>query len=241
MNVRLLVYPVAAALLAAALWKFGSSTPAVPACTWRIGAGTYITHGRNFDALPAETPMRLSFTCTEPRYVYVFSHSDEDGTLLLFPSPLVTGAPVNPLPAGNSVLPGTHEGRELAGTTRSGVLAATTFLAVASRDKVTELEELAAMVRLWSNSVFPDRSMQVTKPTGIDDLLGKARSRLPSELLQRAAKVGIDEPDPNGPMAPDPVLDGVWLASWKVREQKSEPKDPQRALQEKLTPPGEKK
>jgi len=242
MNVRLLVFPVAVAVVAVAFWKFGSAAPAgVPACTWRIGTGTDIAQGRNFDELPAETPVRLSHTCDEPRYVYVFSHSDEDGTLLLFPSPLITGGQGNPLPAGNSVLPGNTEGKELAWTTRSGVMAATSFLAVSSKQKVAELEDLAAKLRLWSNSVFPDRSMQVTKPTGVGELLGKARSPLPSELLQRAAKVGVTEPNPNGPMAADPNLEGVWIASWKVREKKGEKKAPEQALQDKLTPPVEKK
>lgn len=222
MKSRPLVLPVAAALVALAFWKFGSTAPGgVPAGTWRIGTGTDILHARNFDELPAESPVRLSYTCDEPRYVYVFSHSDEDGTLLLFPSPLVAGAKSNPLPAGNSVLPGMHESKELAWTTRSGVTGVTTFLAVASREKIVELEVLAPKLRLWSNSVFPDRSMQVTKPAGADELLGKARSLMPSELLQRAAKMGIAEPNPNGPMLPDPTLDGVWIASWKNREKRA--------------------
>ena len=221
MHARQFVFPLAAIVVAVAIWKFGASPAAgVPAGTWRIGTGIDVKQGRNFDELPADSPVRLSFHCDEPRHVYVFSHSDEDGTLLLFPSPLIAGGLGNPLAAGQSVLPGTHEGKELAWTTRSGVVGATTYLAVASRDKVAELDELAPKLRLWSNTVFPDHSMQVTKPAGATELLGKARGPLPSELLQRAAKVGFDEPNPNGPLVPDPVLDGVWIGSWKVREKK---------------------
>lgn len=227
MNARQLAFPLAAVIVAVAIWKFGFGAPAgVPACTWRTGTGIDIKQGRNFDELPAESPVRLSFHCDEPRHVYVFSHSDEDGTLLLFPSPRLEGGITNPLAGGQTVLPGSHDGKELAWTTRSGVIGATTFLAIASRDKIGELEELAPKLRFWSNTVFPDHSMQITQPTGATELLGKARSPLPSDLMQRAAKVGIDEPNPNGPMAPDPVLPGVWLGSWKVRETKPPPQPP---------------
>jgi hypothetical protein len=69
--------------------------------------------------------------------------------------------------------------------------------------------------------VFTDRSMQVTQPGGNVEVVGKAHSPLPSDLLQRAAKVGMDEPNPNGPMAADTALPGVWIGSWKVREKKA--------------------
>ena len=226
MNARLVLIPVAAAAIAFAVWKFAPANAAdgptpTPASTWRIGLGTEVTQGRNFHELAAESPIRLSFTCSEPRYVYVFSHSREDGTVLMFPSGDLKGGLANPLPAGNSVLPGVSGDKELAWTTRSGILAVTTMVAIASREKIQELEDILGKVRYWSNSVLTTGDMVVTKAKEGMEVLGPPRSeKFPSPLLQRAAEIAITDDMPNGPMRPDTVLPGVWTTSWKVVEQK---------------------
>jgi hypothetical protein len=222
MNVRLVLLPALALAAAIVIWKSGDTAAnPTPAATWRVGLGTEIRQGRNYDELAPESPVRLSFACSEPRHVYVFSHSVEDGTLLLFPSAALKGGLANPLPAGNSVLPGTADDKELAWTTRSGIRGVTTFVAIASRGPVDELEALLGNVRFWSNSIFTDGRMEVTKAKEGVDVLGPPRSAaFPSPLLQRAAERAITESLPNGPMQPDGALPGVWLTSWKVVEKK---------------------
>ncbi|HZN41735.1 MAG TPA: hypothetical protein VFD82_23225 [Planctomycetota bacterium] len=226
MNARLVLIPVAAAAIAFAVWKFVPASPAdgptpTPASTWRIGLGAQITQARNYHELAAESPIRLSFTCSEPRYVYVFSHSLEDGTVLMFPSAELKGGLANPLPAGNTVLPGVSADKELAWTTRSGILAVTTMVAIASRERIPELEELIGKVRYWSNCVLTTGDMVVTKAKEGMQVLGPPRStKFPSPLLQRAAEFAITDDMPNGPMHEDTVLPGVWTTSWKVIEQK---------------------
>ncbi|HEX6812996.1 MAG TPA: hypothetical protein VF384_15330 [Planctomycetota bacterium] len=230
MNVRLVLIPLAAAAVGLVVWKLAPASAAngptpTPAATWRIGLGTEIKQGRNYDELPAESPIRLSFTCSEPRHVYVFSHSAEDGTVLMFPSADLKGGLTNPLPAGNTVLPGASGDsvsgqKELAWTTRSGILAATTMVVIASREKVPELEALIGKVRFWSTSVLRTGDMVVTKAKEGMEVLGPPRSAVPSPLLQRAADRAITETMVNGPMHPDTTLPGVWTASWKVVEKK---------------------
>ncbi len=228
MNVRLVLVPAIVVILAIAIWKLSPATPdqvptGTPAATWRVGLGTEIRQGRNYDELAAESPVRLSFACDERRYVYVFSHSAEDGTLLLFPSPALKGGLDNPLPAGNSVLPGTASEKEIAWTTRSGIRSVTTFVAIAARERIDELEALIGQVRLWSNSIFTDGRMEVTKPKEGVPVVGAPNEKgFPSPLLQRAAERAITESMPNGPMQPDATLPGVWVASWKVHEKKKE-------------------
>src|SRR5688572_27918405 len=103
MNVRLVVVPAIAVLTAGVIWlSRGPTAPhAVPAAIWRIG--TEQKQPRNYEELPAGTPVTLSFWCDEPRFVYVFTHNREDGTLLLFPSPDVRSDLAQPVPAGNRV------------------------------------------------------------------------------------------------------------------------------------------
>lgn len=222
MNVRAIVVPLLAVGAAVAIWLSTSPpTPSgVPAATWRIGKGSDVRQGRNYDELPAESPIRLSFHCDAPRYVYVFSHSTEDGTLLLFPSPDLRGDVPNPVPAGGTVLPGSHDGKELAWTNRAGILATTTFLVVAAETPVAELEALLPQLRRFSNTVLPDGSIQVTNPRDSSQLTGRAGDPLPCPLLQRAAAVSLDETLINGPLHADPTNGQVWIGSWRVKEQR---------------------
>jgi hypothetical protein len=115
MNARTVALPLLALGVAAALWwqMAPPGSQNVPAATWRVGPTDDFAQARNYDELAAETPIRLSFTCTEARHAYVFSHSREDGTLLLFPSPDVESDVANPLPPGRSVLPGKLDGKPL--------------------------------------------------------------------------------------------------------------------------------
>lgn len=222
MNARRWVLPALAVVAGIVVWKaWPDRGSGIPACTWRVGSGTDIRQGRMFDELAPETPIRLSCWCDEPRHLYVFSHSAEDGTLLLWPSPLLQSDLSQPLPAGTNVLPGRWQGNDIAWTSRTGVRAVTQFVVVAAREPVKELEELLPHVRQWTNTVFPDHSVQVTKPPGATELRGTPGSKeFPSSLLQRAATRNPGTAMPNGPLEPDGILAGVWTGSWSCVEKK---------------------
>lgn len=217
MNRRVLLLPMIAVVAALAVWKAAPMLASAPAATWRVGNDAAMRQGRNYDDLPAESPVRLAVTCDEPCHVYVFSHSETDGTILLFPSPDLQSDLHNPLAKGSHVLPGKLDGKEPAWTTRSGVLPVTTFVVVAAREPVPQLEALLPRLRRWTNSVMTDRSLGVTRPKDVE-VAGAPRQPLPDPLLQRAAERSFTEELVNGPLAPDAQLDGVWVGSWRVRE-----------------------
>jgi hypothetical protein len=220
MNARLVVVPAIAVVTALVLWLTRDPAPApgVPAATWRIGSGAEVKQVRNYDELPAGSPVRLSFTCDEPRFVYVFTHSVQDGTLLLFPSPDVRSDLSQPLPAGNSVLPGKRDGKELAWDTRAEVQPTTTFLVVAAKEKVPELEALLPKLRRWTNTALTSGAMGVTNPPNGIDVVAGPRTELPDVLLKRAAARSASEIVVNGPLEPDMVRAGVWIGSVRVKE-----------------------
>lgn len=218
MNKRMLLLPLAAGVAATAIW-LTSGRDGTPAATWRAGAGDAVRQARNYEELPAETPLRLSFVCGEPRHVYVFSHSAEDGTILLHPSPDVRTDLAQPLPAGRAVLPGRNGDRDLHWNTRAQVLATTVFLVVAAKEPLRELEALFPRLRRWTNTARTDGSMHVTLPrTGDQDLVGAPRQPLPHALLQRAADRTLAAVVVNGPLEPDAVLPGVWTGGIRIKE-----------------------
>lgn len=218
MHARRWLLPLAVTGIAAALWwRAPSATPTL-ACAFRLGAGTDVHHATQFAKLAADTPFRIAVRIDQPHHVYIFSHSAEDGTLLLFPSPQVKSDQQNPLPPGQSVLPGVQDGKDLAWTTRSGVLATTTVLLLASAAPIPELEALAGKVRRWSNSVFPDRSMQVTLPSPGADVVGKPHGDWPDGLLRATASQLQARTDPNGPLEPLHGHPGVFATSWRFLE-----------------------
>jgi hypothetical protein len=171
-------------------------------------------------------PIRLALRCDEPRFVYVFSHSTEDGTLLLFPSPNVRSEAVQPLAAGHAVLPGTRDGKELTWTSRHQILATTTFVVVAAKERVAELEALLPRLRRWSNTTMTDGSMQVTDPAEGTERAAGPRTALPEPLLQRAAEISLTATLVNGPLQPDSQHEGVWIGSWRIKERPATPAEP---------------
>jgi hypothetical protein len=225
MNARLVLLP-AIALIVYGIYWYTQEPPANAkvevAATWRTGSGTEIKQGRNWDELPAETPVRLSLHCGERRHVYVFSHSDTDGTILLFPAPELKTDVTQPVPAGQTVLPGTHQGKELAWTTRTQVLPATTFLVVAAHEAVPELEALLPKLRRWSNSALHSAGMETTNPKTGEPIAGP-RTPLPAPLLQQAADLSLTAELVNGPLQPAPGRPGVWFGSWRVKERATTP------------------
>lgn len=219
MNARAVLLPAVVVATAAALWfGQGPTVTPVPAATWRIGAGTDFRQGRNYDDVPAESPIRLVFTCSEPRFVYVFSHSLEDGTILLYPSPGVRSDLTQPVAAGHQVLPGRRDGKELAWNSRRQVSITTAFVVVAARERIAELEALLPRLRRWSNTAMTDGSMQVTTPGAGAEVLAGPRTPLPDPLLQRAADLSFTATVVNGPLQADAQRDGVWIGSWRIRE-----------------------
>jgi hypothetical protein len=217
MNARLVLVPAIALLAAGIVWFTQQPVDGTPAATWRTGTGTEVKQGRNWDELPAETPVRLSFHSDASRYVYVFSHSQTDGTVLLFPSPDVLSDLRQPLAAGQSVLPGKNDSKELAWTTRAEVLPATTFLVVAASEPVAELDALLPKLRRWSNRALTSRLMAVTSIKEGEVVAGPAQP-LPHPLLLRAAELSMQSDLVNGPLVPDVERPGTWLGSWRVKE-----------------------
>lgn len=220
MNARLVLVPAIAALAAAGIWlsRRDPGPIVVPAATWLIGTGPEAAHARNYDDLPADSPVRLALRCDEPRHVYVFSHSAEDGTILLHPSPDVRTDATQPLAAGSATLPGKRDDKELAWTTRRQILATTTFVVIAARQPVPELDALLPKLRRWTNTALTSGAMEVTNPpTGTTPIAGP-RTELPDPLLQRAAERSFTATVVNGPLTPDAQREGVWTGSWRVKE-----------------------
>lgn len=215
---RMFVLPLIALAVGILFWQTAEPAGAAPACTWRVGRGVDFVQGANYDTLPAESPLRLSVVCPGPRYVYVFSHSQEDGTLLLFPSTGLKTDLTNPLPEGRSVLPGQNGGDAIYWTSRARIAAITTFIAVASEEPIAELDALLPRLRSWTNSVFPDGSMAVTQPAESADFLGKPRAPIPNGLLQKVAELSLEATLTNGPMTAIPGRTGIWGASWRIKE-----------------------
>ena len=221
--------PAIAVLAAAGFWWWRRPLDpiVVPAVAWRVGtdAAGGFRQGINYDDVAPETAIRMQFRCDEPRHVYVFSHSLEDGTLLLFPSPQVKSDLANPIPAGAQVLPGKRDGKDLAWNSRRQVSATTTFLVVASTQPIAALDALLPRLRRWTNTALTDGSMQVMNPPDGERAAGP-RTALPEALLQRAAEVSFTAEVINGPLAPDPLLPDVWIGSWRIRETAAAPPEP---------------
>ena len=226
MNVRAIALPLIASGIAVGLWLALPTRPAaptpIPATTWRAGTETDFRQVGNYLELQPETKLRLSYTCSEERHVYVFSHSTEDGTILMFPSPDVRGGPQNPVAPGNTVFPGSVDDKVLFWTNRAEILATTTLIVVAATEPVAELEALLPHLRRWTNSAMPGQLMQITNPPTGTAVKGKPRTPLPSKLLERAADRTIAETIVNGPMAAD-SSPNIWTSSLRVKE-KLQPK-----------------
>lgn len=218
---RMMLPAIIALAVASYFWQREASID-TPACNWRIGTGTEIRPAKNYDELPAESPFRVAFTATEPTYVYIFSHSIVDGTLLLWPSPDIRSDLVQPLPKGPSTLPGKADDKELAWTTRGQIVGTSTVVVLAAHQPIAELEAILPQLRRWTNSVLTDRTMLVTKPTLGETPLGPPQStELPNELLRRAAGATISLVHPNGPMPLVPGMDDIWCSSWRFVEKKA--------------------
>lgn len=220
MNVRVVGLPLIAAGIALIIWQMQTQPgpSPIPAATWRVKVGDEYRQAKNYHELAQETAVRLSFTCSESCYVYVFGHSPTDGTLLMFPSPELKRDLDNPIPAGQATLPGQFGGKDVTWTTRADVLGLTTFVAVAAKEPIADLEKLSRQLRRWSNSVLPDRSLQITNPAGGGEVLGKPGTDWPNAILKRAADRTTGETIVNGPMQPDEHIAGVWSCSVRVKE-----------------------
>jgi hypothetical protein len=224
MNRRFVLLAVVAIAAGAIWWTQKPTSIVIPAVEWRVGAGTEYRQARNYDDVEPETGIRLWVRCDEPRHVYVFSHSTEDGTLLLFPSPAVKADVTQPLAAGSATLPGRRDDKELAWHSRRQILATTTFLVVAAREPIAELDALLPKLRRWTNTAMTDGSMQVTYPPEGAERAGEPRKPLPDALLQRAADVSLTATVVNGPLQADAQRPGVWIGSWRIKEKAAAPK-----------------
>lgn len=220
MNVRAVAVPVIAIGIALVIWQFRAppGLSSVPSATWRVRVGGEYRQARNYDELAEETPVRLSFSCSEARHVYVFGRSTVDGILLLYPSPELKSDLSNPLPSGQTTLPGKLADQDVTWTTRADVIGLTTYVAVASDKPIPELEELASHLRRWTNSVLPNKSLQITNPPTGTEVRGKPGTDWPNGILKRADERTMTEALVNGPMVADEHVAGIWSSCIRVKE-----------------------
>ncbi|MCB9876443.1 MAG: hypothetical protein H6835_02485 [Planctomycetes bacterium] len=222
MNARRIVLPLIVMTTAVAIWWFSPTVrDDVPVATWRLGGESDFRQPGNYERTPAGTALRLSFHAGAARHVYVLSRSDEDGTLLMFPSPDVKSDQHNPLPAGRSVLPGQRDGASLAWKTRPDIPGTTCYVVVAAAQPIAELEQLLPRLRRWTNSALTSGTMETTQPQD-GEVLGKARTPWPSALLQRAAERAKLETLVNGPLHDDELLPQVWSSAFYLTEERSD-------------------
>ena len=88
----------------------------------------------------------------------------------------------------------------------------------AAVNRLTALEDLAGKLRRWTNSVLPNKSLQITNPSDGREVAGAPGTDWPNGILKRAAERSNNEVLVNGPMAPDEQVAGVWSSSVHVKE-----------------------
>lgn len=218
MFARRWLLPLLVAGVAVYYWQTAARVPelpAVPSCAWRVGTGSDARPGRPYDELAADTAVHCGIACDAPLYVYVVSHSADDGTLLWFPSPMLRQDLQNPLPAGRNRVPGRKDGRELHFAQRP-VIGATTWIALASRQPLAGLDDLLPKLRQASNTTFTDGTVVISNPLDGTPPIGGPRSPLPHPLLQQAADRTITEDLTSGPMHAAEGPAGVWFAAFRT-------------------------
>lgn len=185
----------------------------LPAIEWIVGPPGGETTARPYHELAPETPLAAAITTREPLHCYVVSWSTEDGTIAWFPSPLLRSGARNPVSAGTTRLPGTIDGKPLGFRARTGH-AVTSWIAIASRTELRELEQLLPRLRQVSNMTFTDGSIVVSNPRRGEPVAGPGTA--PPEGLLRQAALLAERPAPDGPMTPLEGHDGVWIAIWRT-------------------------
>jgi hypothetical protein len=214
MNLRLQFAAITVAFAAVAavmLWNSGPSTEA-PVLAWKLGADGAAP--QQFAVASAEAPLALRVQSRSDVHVYVASFSATDGTLALFPTPMLVSDAQNPLTAGEHLLPGKKGEQSLTWPVRGGVPGATDYVAVASKKALPELAAVLAKCRYFSNTTLPDGSLLFTYPKDVPAKDAAGKAALPHPLLVEAQKLA--PVNPNGAMTAAKDQPDVWLTCFKL-------------------------
>lgn len=156
-----------------------------------------------------ESGVRAHFQLAEPAHVYLALFSPGEGILALFPCAQLRDAPVNPLPAGQHLLPGPFEGKQLHWPIppKAG---AVSLLAIVARERQPELEAALERCRRLGNAAFPNRAFGIAAPpAGLEPV---PRGELPHPLLRAAAGAA----DGAGALEPAAGHAGVWVGALRL-------------------------
>lgn len=221
-----------AALLAVIgiVWLAGREPTPAASARWLGGAAANAIDP--LATLPAELPLQVELTLTQPMHVYVASHDMVRGTIAMLPSStLRSELPNNPLPAGTHRLPGRHDGLGLQWHVGDGV-GATTFFLIASERPVPELRDALLRCRQMGNAAFPKRTVLGTyaPATGMD---GVPPRHQPAGALLQAARA-VPDPLHDGPLVPLPGHDGVFVKVLRVSTTAPEPAGGDEALRTRI-------
>jgi hypothetical protein len=200
-----------AAMATVLLWNAAPSTEA-PVLTWKLGADG--AEPQQYAVTSGDSPLHLHVHSRSDVNVYVASFNGTDGTLALFPTPMLATDAQNPLTAGEHLLPGKNGDQAVAWPVRSGVPGATDYVVVASKQPIAELAAALAKCRYFSNTTFPDHSAVFTNPKDVaaKDVAGK--TALPHPLLTEAQALKTDTS--GGTMMLAKGHTDVWLACFKL-------------------------
>jgi hypothetical protein len=216
MNLRLQFAAITVAFAAVAavlLWNTAPSTEA-PVLAWKLGEDG--AEPQQYAVVSAEAPLRLQVHSRSDVHVYVASFSATDGTLTLFPTPMLVSDAQNPLTAGEHLLPGKKGDQSLAWPVRGGVPGATEYVVVASKQALPELAAVLAKCRYFSNTTLPDGSLLFTYPKDVPAKDAAGKAALPHPLLLEAQKLA--PVTPNGAMTAAKDHPDVWLACFKLAQ-----------------------
>lgn len=214
MNLRLQFAAITVAFAAVAtvlLWNVAPSTDA-PVLTWKLGADG--AEPQQYAVASADSPLRLHVLSRSDVNVYVASFNATDGTLALFPTPMLSSDAANPLTAGEHLLPGKRGDQSIAWPVRSGVPGATDYVVVASKQALPELAAVLAKCRYFSNTTLPDGSLVFPYPKDVPAKDAAGKTALPHALLTEAQALKADTS--GGEMTPAKGRTDVWLACFKL-------------------------
>lgn len=187
-------------------WWIGGATTA-PQVRWQVDQA--FASNDPYQAVGAETPIRLELNLPSPAYVYLVSHDLVYGCSAMFPSEyLHSDIPANPIPAGKHLLPGS--GTELELSWQSGdATSPFSCMLIVSEQEVPGLRAALGRFRQMGNAAFPRKSLL----GGYAPKAGMEQVPAANELLHDAIKASYRLVDANndGPMIPWKGHPGVFL------------------------------
>ncbi len=185
--------------------------PAPPVASWTVGEmrGT-----EPYRAVAPETPITLDLSLPRESWVYAVTYDLDRGTTALFPSgSLLADQRKNPVPAGNHILPGSHQGNDLSWHSGDmpGVIE---FLVVVSDHPLPELEQTMKRFRQMGNAAFPLRTKLGIYAPKDGMKVVPSRRELHTEAFKAAH--AIDDPQNDGQFVAWAGHPGVYLKSMQV-------------------------